>query len=98
MIRKESDIVCPICDRTVSPEYVEGHHIVPKSKKGKEKVNVCCSCGDQIHMLFTNKELAKNYNTIEALLSDPRVQKWKEWIRKKTDHFGICIKMKKRRG
>lgn len=97
MTKKENDIICLICDRTVQPEYIEGHHTVPKSKKGKKKVDVCCSCGDQIHILFTNKELAKKYNTIEALLSDPRVQKWREWIQKKPNNFGVCIKRKKRR-
>ena len=90
-------ITCPICGRLTPPEYVEKHHLDPKSKKGKETKKVCCSCGSMVHKLFTNKELAKKYNTIEALLAHPDIQKWKEWLSKRPNHFGVTMAHKKRR-
>ena len=96
-IRENNYIICPICERNIPTEYIEKHHIIPRCKKGRVIIKVCISCGDQIHTLFTNKELTKKYNTIDALIKDPKIQKWKEWIRNKPDTFGICIKCKKRK-
>lgn len=89
-------INCRLCGRETPEEYQEKHHLVPKCKKGKEKEVVCCDCGDQLHNLFDNKELEREYNTIEKLLENERVQKWIKWIRKQS-RFGICMKSKKRR-
>jgi hypothetical protein len=93
----EQDIICPLCKRNTPNEAQEKHHLTPKQKKGKETVIVCKTCGDQVHQLFTNKELAKEYNTIEALLSHPAMQKYVEWIQKKPHDFTVCMKMKKRK-
>jgi hypothetical protein len=88
---------CALCERAVpSLAYIEKHHTVPRSKGGKETVTVCMDCGNQIHELFSNKELRDTYNTIEALKKDERVWRWIRWIRKKGE-FGICVKKKKRR-
>jgi len=87
---------CPICKRTPSAEgLLEKHHLKPKCKKGKDTILVCTDCGDQIHQLFTNKELAKEYNTPEKLLAHPKIQAWAEWVKNKK--FGICMKSKKRK-
>jgi len=77
-------------------EYAEKHHLTPKSKKGKITVWVCVDCGNQVHRLFTNKELEQTYHTLEALKSRPDVQKWIKWIRKQK-RFGVCHKTKKRK-
>lgn len=84
---------CQICQRDIPIECMEKHHLVPKSRKKKVPrskrkatkitIDVCINCGDQIHKLFSNKELQKNYNTLEALLDDDRVKKWVGWIGKK---------------
>lgn len=87
---------CSLCDRVIpSDHYKEKHHLTPRSKGGKDKVPVCIDCGNQIHLLFTNNELRDKYNSIQALKSDERIQKWISWIRKRP--FGICMKQKKRR-
>jgi len=87
---------CSICNRETPIEYEEDHHLIPKSKRGKDTIPVCCDCGDQIHNLFTNKELAKKFNTLEKLLESEKIQKWIKWISKK-DRFGFCMKNKKKR-
>lgn len=83
---------CTLCGRDIPAKmFAEKHHLVPKQAKGKKTVTVCCPCGDQIHELFTNKELRDKYNTVEALLGDPRVQRWVKWIRK-TDRWHVRMR------
>jgi 5-methylcytosine-specific restriction protein A len=69
---------CPVC---YVSEGVSKHHIVPKSQKGKEIVLICEPCHKQIHSIFTTKQLAKNYYTIERLKENEEIQKWIAWRR-----------------
>jgi len=86
---------CPICKRDTPPGCVEKHHGKPKCKGGKDKITVCIDCGDQIHKLFTNKELEKQYNNVPALLGCDKIKKWVSWVWNKP--FGVGMKCKKRR-
>ena len=88
----EDSIICPICERNVPNVYSSKHHLIPKSKKGKETALLCVSCHSTIHRTFHNKELAKTLNTIEALKSDPKMQTWIEWIQKRPTKFKINMK------
>jgi len=90
------DIPCALCERAVPDRYLERHHLVPRSKGGDGMVWMCCDCGNQIHILFTNNELRDSYCTIEALRSNSRVWQWVKWVRKQKN-FGICMKKKKRK-
>ncbi len=92
----KTEIECSICKRTTPPEFKEKHHLVPRSKNGTETIDVCCNCGDQVHNLFTNKELEKEYNTLEALLGNPDIQKWVKWVSKQAG-FSFSMKSKKQR-
>jgi 5-methylcytosine-specific restriction endonuclease McrA len=89
--------VCPICGRNIPEQYIEKHHLVPKSKKGTNTVDVCCNCGDMLHKVISIKEMQKEYNTVEALKSHPDVQKWSKWVSKKPTDFSVCMARKKRR-
>ena len=76
-MNNESDVViCPLCTRVVPNDSRHKHHLIPRSKKGKHKgtILLCASCGYMVHKLFTNKDLAKKYNTVEKLLNHPDVQ------------------------
>jgi hypothetical protein len=86
---------CVICDRSTPKQYLEKHHLKTR-KKSKECIQVCCDCADQIHKLFSNKELETIYSTLDSLLSNERMQKWIKWIRNKKE-FGFCMKCKKKR-
>jgi 5-methylcytosine-specific restriction endonuclease McrA len=92
----KQEIICSLCGRTTPTIYAERHHDIPRSKGGKESSMVCNPCGDQIHLLFTNKELRDTYKSIEKLRENERVQKWIKFIRKHND-FHVCMKIKKRR-
>lgn len=58
---------CPLCNRPNF--YPSSHHMVPKSQGGRETRSICRDCHRAIHSIFTNKELAATYHTVEALLS-----------------------------
>lgn len=91
-----NNIQCPICNRSTPKEYQEKHHLIPKSKKGKDTVLLCVDCADMIHQIFDNKELSKIFNTVEKLKSSPRMEKWINWISKKSYSFGATMARKKR--
>jgi len=76
----ESKIVnCPICEVS---EGTSKHHILPKSRGGRETVLVCQECHKQIHTTFTNKQLEKNYVSISALKEHEEIKKWINWRQK----------------
>ena len=60
-------VQCPICERTLAESYTTKHHLVPKSRKGKETVSLCLDCGKMVHKLITLKEMEEIYYTIEAI-------------------------------
>lgn len=96
---ENNDRICSICKRETPLQFWEKHHLTPKVKSGRNKgtIWVCSPCGHQVHKLFTIKELQYQYNTIESLLLDERIQKWIRWIRKKPGAFYVCMKNKKKK-
>ncbi len=70
--------------------HLHSHHAIPKSearRKGMKlkyvpRIPVCEPCQTQIHCVFTNHELEKEYYTAERIRSHPEMKKFIEWIRK----------------
>ena len=46
-------------------------------------VPLCSACHRQIHRTLTEKELEREYNTVEALLSHPDIFRFVRWIEHK---------------
>jgi hypothetical protein len=83
---------CELCERE---HLLTFHHLIPKSqhknkwfKKNftKEQMNqgidICKDdCHKQIHILISEKELGKNYNTVQKLLSHKEVKKYIKWLK-----------------
>ena len=63
------------------------HHLVPKSHKGRDTVTLHRICHRKIHSLFTERELARTYNTIERLLAQPDIAAFRTWVAKKPPEF-----------
>jgi hypothetical protein len=78
-----SAVVCPVCLHEYDLRETSRHHVVPKSRGGRETVRLCFSCHKQIHALFSEKELEREYNTLEALLATEAMRRWAGWIRKR---------------
>ncbi len=74
---------CALCEREVSS--VSRHHLVPKSEGGAFTVDLCGVCHKTLHSFFTNRTLAKEMYSIEALRQDPAIQRYLAWIHKQPD-------------
>jgi hypothetical protein len=62
--------------------FTSDHHLVPKCRGGKEKLPICCDCHRTIHAFFSNKQLEKEYNTVDSLLADERMKRAIAWLSK----------------
>jgi 5-methylcytosine-specific restriction endonuclease McrA len=80
-------LVCPMCERVIPDDQKDEHHLVPKSRGGRETQFLHRICHRQIHALLTEAELEKRYSTINALLEHPEVQKFVAWVKKKPPGF-----------
>lgn len=92
--RFENEGVCGLCGRVV--ERRTRHHLVPRTRHGNKRVKrtfsreelnrtvpLCPACHRQIHRTLTEKELEREYNTVQALLSHPDIHRFVRWIEKK---------------
>jgi hypothetical protein len=82
---------CPICDRPLGSVWGE-HHLIPKTFKGKEKVQIHKICHNKIHSVFTERELYNYYHTIERLLENEDIQNFIKWVSKKDPDFYLKTK------
>jgi len=80
-------LVCPLCNRPIPDSEKDAHHLVPKSKGGRETKYLHRVCHRQIHALLTETELAKTYNHVEALLAHPGNARFVTWVKTKPDNF-----------
>jgi hypothetical protein len=89
---------CELCARSVA---LTRHHLIPKALHDKAYVQkrypkseritatlwVCRACHNQIHRLFSEKQLALSYNHREALLADERLRSFVVWLASKPPGF-----------
>ena len=85
---------CEVCERSVK---LTRHHVYPRTthkmcvKKGvavepelSRIMSVCRLCHDAIHRFFSNEQLALEYHTLEALLSDEKFYRFAHWNSKQS--------------
>lgn len=63
---RETKASCPLCMRP--NHHPTDHHVVPRCRGGKATATLCRDCHKAIHATFSNKELEKEYNTVDSLL------------------------------
>lgn len=73
------------------------HHLIPKSKKGKETVTLHRICHDKIHSVFTESELKKSYYTIDRIMTLPEMVVFSQWVSTKPQNFTDPSTMSNRR-
>jgi len=78
--------LCPLCLRPLDSVW-DKHHLIPKSRKGTEVVDIHRICHDKIHSVFTEKELEDYYHTIPQLKESEHIQKFIRWVSKKDPNF-----------
>ena len=101
--------ICELCKREI--KETTAHHLIPKTrhknKKNKKmfsritvkenKIDLCRPCHDNIHANFTEKELERDYNTIEDLAIHPTIAKFTDWIQNKPNWTKVPNKRSNRR-
>lgn len=82
---------CALCGRDIPPALESRHHLIPKLKGGRTTegniVVLHRACHDMIHAACTEAELARNYPTMETLLSHPKISNFARWISKRPIEF-----------
>ncbi len=84
---EKDPVACRLCGRPITPAHLDLHHLVPKSQGGRETVPLHRICHRQIHALLTEKELARDYPTIDDLLAHSDISRFVAWIRSKPEGF-----------
>lgn len=92
---------CPLCARMLA-EPSNLHHLIPKSKGGKNTPTVRLHkiCHDKIHAVFAEIELKRHYNKIESMQQHPEFIKFINWLKNKEPEFydkSVKGKMRKRK-
>ncbi|BDT71928.1 hypothetical protein os4_14560 [Comamonadaceae bacterium OS-4] len=82
-----ADLVCPLCERKIPPSQRDAHHLIPKSKGGRHTEYLHRICHRQIHALLTETELARQFNSVDALLTHADVALFVAWVKTKPDDF-----------
>lgn len=84
---------CELCGRVKELTF---HHYIPKTLHTNklfrklydvnymkfQGINLCKDCHSAIHEFFTEKELGKNYNDKNKLLSSEKIRNFLKWIKK----------------
>lgn len=81
--------ICPLCGREI-PQHLESrHHLTPRSKGGKHGPVVVLhkTCHSKIHSVLREKELARNYDSIEKLLQHEEIARFVKWIKTRPIDF-----------
>ncbi len=86
---------CPLCRR---PNHrPSDHHLVPKTRGGKVTETICSDCHRAIHATFSNKELERSFNTVEALLAHEGFAKMVAFIAKQDGRVRVKLNSTQRR-
>lgn len=88
---------CELCSRQV--RELTRHHLIPqtrhknrRNKRDFDRTDVkhriallCRPCHSHVHATIPNKQLERDYNTVEALATHPDVARFVDWIASKPD-------------
>jgi hypothetical protein len=85
---------CELCGR--EEVVLTFHHLIPRTLHSNKKfkklytreelcrgIEICTDCHRNIHNFITEKDMGRQYNTIEALMEHEKVKKFVNWIAKR---------------
>ena len=90
--------VCALCDRPIPAALRDAHHLTPKSRGGVETVFLHRACHKQVHALFTETELARQYASTQALQAHPEIAKFIQWVQDKPSDFNPPTRRSRSKG
>jgi hypothetical protein len=82
--------LCPLCQRPIPPDVPQSHappHPKLKGGKGGPTVLMHHICHKEVHAALTEAELARDWNTPEALRRHPRLARFADWVAKRPPGF-----------
>ena len=88
---------CPLCLRELA-DPMSRHHLKPLSQggKGDDVVMMHRICHSKVHSVFNEKELAREFTSVEKILQSEDIQKFVNWVKKKPlDFYDGSFKAKK---
>ncbi|MEW9585375.1 HNH endonuclease [Paraburkholderia sp. DGU8] len=85
--RPPAEEACPFCGRAIPADQRDEHHLVAKAEGGRETVALHRICHRQLHALFSERELATTYASVDRLLENEQVGAFMSWVRTKPDGF-----------
>jgi hypothetical protein len=93
----EAAVRCELCHRHVPPRLITLHHLKPKQKGGKaeHRTPLCKPCHKQIHATFGNTDLARVYDSVDALRKAPLLQPFLKWIRRQAPDRNFATRRSK---
>lgn len=89
---------CALCGHEYSRKELTRHHLVPKSRGGREVELICRPCHAQIHAVYTEKELEQDFGTLDSLRQAPKLQSWMRFVRRRKPTGRIRVKTSKDKG
>ena len=102
-------MICESCERDLPA--LTRHHLIPKKRHRNRRIRrmfdkgrlhevafVCRPCHDHIHKLFSEKELASEFNTMGKLREEPQMQTFISFIRKQPATFKPKRRIRRRNG
>ena len=97
-IKPDELSICNLCDRPIPRDLRDAHHLIPKSRGGVVTVFLHRACHKQVHALFTETELEKNYPSMYALRAHPELARFINWIQDKPSDFNPRIRRSRNKG
>ncbi|MEO5718785.1 MAG: hypothetical protein ABIR29_09465 [Chthoniobacterales bacterium] len=96
---------CALCERE---ERLTRHHLIPRTRHHNKRnrrdfprrevravVGLCRSCHTQVHQLLSEKQLEREFNTVEKLRAHPEIAKFAAWIAAKPSGFRAAMRSSK---
>ena len=100
--------VCELCGR--GDIEITRHHLIPRTRHANKKnqklferedvrtrmADLCRPCHGFIHKLLTEKELEREYNTLERLRAHPEIAKFLQWVSRRPS--GLRVRLRRSSG
>lgn len=89
---------CPLCGRPmVAGPSVDRHHWIPRREGGREATPMHTICHRKIHAVLSERAIATDYPTPEALRTHPEIAAFLRWVAGKPPEFASPHRSSRRR-